>query len=155
MGLEEAHGPRRVLVGVGAQGRSTVVADGPVELRAMRSNGSVVHDLWQQPVIPAKTTDEGFAAVEPGALPRTGAIVRFLTIPPGTSRERPTLDLHTTPALIVLTVITGRTLVVVEAGEVVLEPGDTAVIPGSMHDIGNVSDVAAQVIFTVFPLTTE
>ena len=52
-------GARRVIVGVDADGRSTVVADDATSARTIRSNGSLVQEIWRQESLPARVDDDG------------------------------------------------------------------------------------------------
>jgi quercetin dioxygenase-like cupin family protein len=143
--------PRRLVVCVNQMGRSTINMDAPASPSITRPNGNIVHDLWQQVSVPARC-DEGTTHVDVGEPPIGGAVVRMLTLPPNTTGERPPVALHITPALFVITVIEGRVLVALDDGECELEAGDTIVIPGSSHDVGNLSAAPARMVFTTFAL---
>jgi quercetin dioxygenase-like cupin family protein len=144
-----------MVVGSDAAGRSTVASDAPAGPSIRRPGGNVIHDLWRQPGLPARAGDDGISHADVGAPPEQGAVVRILTMPPNQSGARPAIDLHVTPALFVITVIEGQVLVALDDGERELNPGDTVVIPGSRHDVGNLTDKPARMVLTVFPLMPE
>jgi quercetin dioxygenase-like cupin family protein len=152
MSVRENGDPRRLVVGLDPVGGSTVTSDAPATPLIRRATGNTVHDLWRQVQVPAEVDDDGISHAEVGEPPEFGAVVRLLTLPPNTTGARPVVDLHVTPALFVITILEGRVLVALDRGEWELHPGETIVIPGSRHDVGNLSDAPARMVFTAFPL---
>jgi quercetin dioxygenase-like cupin family protein len=143
---------RRVVVGLDARGRSTVVADAHDMALAYPPTGVTIQEAWWQAEVPARLGDAGARAgsIELAA-PPNGGVVRLLTVPP-TSVDQ-SVDLHYDDSMHVITLIAGQLDVVLEAGEVALQPGDTIVLPASMHDLRNRNDVDATFIYTSFPLS--
>ncbi|MCJ1674577.1 MULTISPECIES: hypothetical protein [unclassified Rathayibacter] len=145
---------RRVLVGLDDDGRSTVVGDA-FDLPIVRPSAHVtLQEIWRQDSIPARLDD----ATDPrreGSLPAppNGAVVRILTIAPfsGVSTEW-AADLHFDDSLHIITMTTGLLDIVLEEGEVSLAPGDSIVLPASMHDLRNTSGAPATFVYTSFPL---
>lgn len=142
---------RRVLVGVDAQGRSTVVADAHDMALAHPPTGVEIQEIWWQARVPAQLDDVGARTGEIGlAAPTQGAVVRILTVPPSSADWN--VDLHFDDSMHVITMIEGQLDVVLEVGEVSLQAGDTIVLPASVHDLRNTSDVSATFVYTSFPL---
>jgi mannose-6-phosphate isomerase-like protein (cupin superfamily) len=48
--------------------------------------------------------------------------------------------------------IVGRLDIVLEVGEVTLGPGDSVVLPASVHDLRNTTGEPATCVYTSFPL---
>ena len=143
---------RRVVVGLDARGRSTVVNDAHDMARAHPPTGVTIQEVWWQHRVPARLDDAGARSGSIGlAAPPGGAVVRILTLPP-TSADR-SVDLHHDESMHVITLLSGRLDVVLELGEVTLEPGDTIVLPASVHDLRNRQDEAATFVYTSFPLS--
>jgi quercetin dioxygenase-like cupin family protein len=107
--------------------------------------------VWWQQQVPAGLHDAGDGDGVSGlAAPAGGGVVRILTVPP-TSAERD-VDLHYDDSMHVITMLAGQLDIVLEVGEVALEPGDTIVLPASVHDLRNRQDEPATFVYTSFPL---
>jgi hypothetical protein len=164
---------RTIVVGLDAEGRSAVVADGPRGARTVRPSGAVVHEIWRQESLPARSTDDGLSEAEMAPLPPVhGASVRLFTLPPDDSarpdvvvddlatvfgddnvaRSRTGIALARTPSLYVATVVAGQAYLVLESSEVLLAVGDNLVLPGGLHAWRNPFDVTAVLVTTVFAL---
>ena len=142
---------RRVLVGVDAQGRSAVVADAQDMALAYPPTGVEIQEIWWQARLPAQVDDAGARTGRIGlAAPPSGAVVRMLTVPPSPADW--SVDLHFDDSMHVITLITGRLDIVLEVCQVTLRPGESIVLPASMHDLRNTSDVPATFVYTSFPL---
>ena len=142
---------RRVLVGMDAQGRSAVVADARDMALAHPPTGVTIQEIWWQARVPAQVDDAGARTGEIGlAAPSQGAVVRILTVPPSPADWK--VDLHFDDSMHVITMIEGQLDVVLEVGDVTLRPGETIVLPASVHDLRNTSDVPATFVYTSFPL---
>lgn len=145
---------RRVIVGLDASGRSTVVADAS-DLPIVRPSSTVeLQEVWRQDSVPARL-DDGTDPRREGSLPAPphGAVVRILTIEPfsGPSTEW-VADLHYDDSLHIITLTSGLLDIVLEDGDVTLAPGDSIVLPASVHDLRNTSGEAATFVYTSFPL---
>jgi len=142
---------RRFLVGVDAQGRSAVVADAHDMALAYPPTGVEIQEIWWQARVPAQVDDAGARTGRIGlAAPPSGAVVRMLTVPPSPADW--SVDLHFDDSMHVITLITGQLDIVLEVGQVTLRPGESIVLPASMHDLRNTSDVPATFVYTSFPL---
>ena len=142
---------RRVLVGVDAQGRSAVVADAQDMALAYPPTGVEIQEIWWQARVPAQVNDAGARSGPIGlAAPSRGAVVRILTVPP--SPVDWSVDLHFDDSMHVITMITGQLDIVLEVGQVTLRLGESIVLPASIHDLRNTSDVPATFVYTSFPL---
>src|SRR3954454_4621535 len=74
---------RRVVTGVNAEGRSTIVSDTETPTWVRRPTGSVIMDLWSTQSMPIHVDDE--SSVDGGpelAPPRSGLCVRMAVSPP-------------------------------------------------------------------------
>jgi hypothetical protein len=164
---------RRVVVGAGSDGRSTVLADGPVEARIGRPSGAVVEEVWRQELLPAREGDDGATQGEMNPKPPPhGASMRVFSLPPeGTADPTaPTADelgaaygvgnlrvqgegrpiLHKADSLYIGTVVSGAAYLLHEDGEVLLRTGDSLVLQGAMHEWRNPFDEVAKVWCAVF-----
>ena len=144
---------RRVVVGTDSQGRSTVVADGRDMASALPGTGVRIEEVWWQDQVPARTDQQGARTGDIGLeAPAGGAVVRVLTVPP-VPAETWSEDLHFDDSMHVMTMVEGELGVVLEVGEVVLQRGDSIVLPGSVHDLRNTSGAPSVFVYTSFPLT--
>ena len=145
---------RRVLVGNSERGRSVVTQD-TADLVVIRPTvGVTLHEVWRQDGIPA-TVDGAANPSSAGALeaPPHGAVIRMLTIEPfDDTLGSWTPHLHCDDSLHVITMTEGELDIVLEDGVVQLKPGDSIVLPGSMHDLRNLSGSTATFVYTSFPL---
>jgi hypothetical protein len=167
--------PRRVVIGLDADNRSTVVRVDSRLPGGLRPSGSTVHELWRQEQIPARLNDAERSpdAVNETRLSDTGVSIRRLVIPPDPQSAtesafmeadvlgsengpaRGGRELHPTECLYVGTVSTGAVYLLLEAGEVLLSQADTFVLPDSMHAWYNPFDTAAVIVATTFPLLSD
>jgi hypothetical protein len=158
---------RRVITGVGADGRSVVVSEEPTRARVERPDGSVVMDLWRVEHLPTHADDDGSVFEDVSAPPHSGLVVKLSTIPAHgkidpiayaqaiaeaygsqpTSAESPNIaGMHRTETVDVVTVLSGELYAVLEAGETVLRAGDTIVQRGTMHAWQNRSEQPATLV---------
>jgi len=145
---------RRVIVGHNERGRS-VVTDETDDLTVIEPTvGVTLHEVWRQDGIPA-TAEEAANPSSAGVLeaPPHGAVIRILTVEPfGGNLGSWTPHLHSDDSLHVITMTQGELDIVLEDGDVQLGPGDSIVLPGSMHDLRNLSGSPASFVYTSFPL---
>jgi mannose-6-phosphate isomerase-like protein (cupin superfamily) len=128
-----------------------VVADAPDMALAHPPTGVEIQEIWWQAGVPAQLDDTGARSGEIGlAAPAKGGVVRILTVPPSPADW--TVDLHFDDSMHVITMIQGQLDVVLEAGDVILQSGDSIVLPASVHDLRNTSDTPAIFVYTSFPL---
>jgi quercetin dioxygenase-like cupin family protein len=143
---------RRIVVGLDALGRSTVVRDGCDMALAHPPTGVTIQEVWWQPDVPARLSDAGAREAVTGlAAPPDGAVVRVLTVPPTPSDQA--VDLHYDDSMHVITLLSGRLDIMLEEGEVAMDQGDTIVLPASVHDLRNRHDEDATFVYTSFPLS--
>lgn len=155
---------RRVVTGVGSDGRSTIVADDTPAARIIRPGGATITEIWRANRLPADLDEEGpLAAVRVDAAAATGLAVRVCTFPPDQAMDQATFrryaesvagsygvepdnagsPLHRTDTVDVVTVIQGELTLVTEAGETVLGQGESVVQRGTAHAWANrAGDVA-------------
>ncbi|MFC9838438.1 hypothetical protein ACFVKB_32175 [Rhodococcus sp. NPDC127530] len=152
---EKTRRPRRVVVGTDEDGRSAVVADDIATPSTVRPNGAALHELWRQKSFPAHVDDDGTSHTEMEVTaPGSGTVVRRYTLPPESAEAGAgaAQGLHTSDSLFVITVISGRVRIDLEVDGVDLEPGESIVLPGSMHDMQNTSNEPATLVYTAFHL---
>jgi mannose-6-phosphate isomerase-like protein (cupin superfamily) len=164
---------RRVVVGVDEQGRSTVVLDGLSETRVERPNGAVSVEIWRQESLPVAGGYDGTRGSDfVGTAPEAGLSYRLLSVPANTpadgvdDTERVTANfggpenvllaesgalLHRTNAFFLVTVMSGKVYLVLTTGEVLLEAGDTFVLPSVMHTFRNPFSETALMVTAVLP----
>lgn len=145
---------RRVVVGIDAEGRSTVAEDAVVAPMA-RPGGTVLQELWRSSALPVRRTDAADCGEADPSVPRRGAVVRAYTLPPDAEDFDPREDLHESDSLYLITVLDGTADFVVETGSVSLTVGDSVVLPAGMHTLCNRSDAPATVLYTAFHLVDE
>jgi mannose-6-phosphate isomerase-like protein (cupin superfamily) len=128
---------RRVVLGVGPDGRSCVTDDGPAPVHD-NGSGSFVTEIWSDDRMPP-TVD--------GAIPDPLGVT--LELPPGATRfwiaEFPPDPLgqpfmHRTDSLDYLIVLSGRVRLFLEDGDVELGPGDAVVQRAEIHGWRNDGD---------------
>lgn len=173
---------RRVVTGVGADGRSRIDSDAEAGPWVRRPHGPLIMDLWRVEILPTPVSSVD-AATENVILapPRHGAVVRTTVFPPDrtiTPEARaaydaqiaeiygpqdtistPTSGMHTTMhatcTVDVMTVIDGEIWAVMEDGECRLGPGDTIVQRGTRHAWQNRGEIPATVVTTMLAATRE
>ncbi|MEU6644064.1 cupin domain-containing protein [Saccharomonospora sp. NPDC046836] len=146
-------GNRRVITGVGPDGRSTVVSDGVAMAGTTRLDGASVEEIWWQDSVPAHADDRGAREGDVStAPPPSGAAVRLFVLPPDEEPGEWRPNLHRNEALHVITVLSGEIAVYLESDEVLLRARDSIVVPGTMHDLRNPGREPATLVYTVFPL---
>ena len=165
---------RRVVTGVGADGRSVVVSDMVTPTWVQRPTGSVVMEIWRTDSIPAHVDDfpseDGEWVMAP---PEHGVCVRLAVFPAdkdidaekaaayeaslhelygdqGNDAHNGTPGMHRTDTIDVVTVLDGEIWLVLEHGETLLRTGDTLVQRGTRHAWSNRSDRACTLSSTQF-----
>jgi len=142
---------RRVVTGLDSQGKSTILSDGqPLSINATvkEADGSsklknregvpatmperhiCLVDLWQTTGIPARDDADPFTAPMPFAIepPGGGWNLRYYVWGPGCD-----VALHATQTLDVNFILSGSIEMILETGRTVLNAGDMAVLPGTVH----------------------
>jgi quercetin dioxygenase-like cupin family protein len=123
---------RRVVTGVNASGNSAVLIDGPVPPDGTWARkGQYGSQAWLVDRIPVDLADsrDPIAGHPLGALPPPGgAFFRMFTWEPGSG-----FDMHQTPTIDFLVVVSGRMELLMEEGSAKLGPGDCVVQRGTRH----------------------
>jgi len=123
---------RRVVTGVNASGKSAVLIDGPVPPEGTWAReGQYGSQAWLVDRIPVDLTDsrDPIAGHPLGALPPPGgAFFRVFTWEQGSG-----FDMHQTPTIDFLVVVSGRMELLMEEGSAKLGPGDCVVQRGTRH----------------------
>lgn len=131
---------RRVVTGLGEDGNSAVIIDGPIARREVASY------VWRS-AIPADNSGSADAAVpfEIGDVHFDGSNFMLIEFPPGTEPF-----MHATDTLDYFVMLEGSVRFATETGEVTLAPGDFVVNRGTMHAWTNDGpDVAVLAAMTV------
>ncbi|MEO6717463.1 MAG: cupin domain-containing protein [Novosphingobium sp.] len=135
--------PRRVVTGLDAQGTSCILIDGPVP-----QFGGSSHMIWRTPTIPADNSgsDDMAVAYAMEHLHDGGSNFMFVTFPPHMGPH-----MHATDTLDYLVILSGQIVIQLEAGEVVLNPGDLVVDRGVAHAWRNDTDQPATMVSVTVP----
>jgi mannose-6-phosphate isomerase-like protein (cupin superfamily) len=148
---------RRVVTGHDAEGRSTILFDGPATcVKEMASMpGVVLTDLWETATAPVDNTGSADAAARPVRLepPGNGSILRIVEFPPDTvwrganaaeafasigAAHAPAAGSddpmrHKTSTIDYIIILKGEIHAIVDTGETLLKAGDIFVQRGTMH----------------------
>jgi quercetin dioxygenase-like cupin family protein len=139
--------PRRVVTGHDAQGRSTVLSDGPTP-RSHDIGVAVFHELWNTAEMPAP-----IAHTEPEPTNRplvtppaaNGTIIRVTEI-----RAQQRSPMHRTESVDYGIVLEGEVWLVLDDGSKTrLGPGDVIIQRGTDHAWENRSDRSARIVFVL------
>ena len=149
---------RRIVVGLDAEGRSTIVEDGPTGTR-LATDAYTLNQIWQATSVPTPVTADntlGDEAMIP--VPPNGYTFVIATFPPddewdyvkgwakalADSGAPKSLDsdssipgLHATDAIDLVTIISGEIYAITETGETLMRPGDCLVQRGTKHAWSN------------------
>jgi quercetin dioxygenase-like cupin family protein len=138
--------PRRVVTGHDGAGRSVVLADGPAP-RSHPIAGAVLHELWNTTETPAPVRP--VEVREPTDRPLVtppdpnGTIIRIVDLEP-----RSRSPMHRTETIDYGIVLAGEvTLVLDDASETPLRPGDVVIQRGTVHAWVNASGETARMAF--------
>jgi mannose-6-phosphate isomerase-like protein (cupin superfamily) len=162
---------RRVVTGVDANGKSTVVSDQDTATRVALP-GFTVNDLWRVDSLPTHV-DELDTLTEEVVLdpPAAGLVFRIATFPPDSEVDRAAYDesisnlhgsdanahddtvmgMHITDTFDLDVILEGEIYCVLETGEVLLRPGDSIILRGIKHAWSNRSDKPATMVATMIP----
>jgi hypothetical protein len=162
---------RRVVAGVDADGRSTIVTDEETATR-IALPGFTVNDVWRVDDLPVHVDEEdtltGDVELDP---PASGFVVRLATFPPDSAvdeeqyaasidslhgadanvADEEAMGMHFTDTVDVVTVVSGEIYAVLETGETLLRTGDTIINRGNKHAWSNRTNAPATVVATMFP----
>jgi quercetin dioxygenase-like cupin family protein len=140
-------GYRRVVSGLGADGRSAIVIDGPVPEAPSRAGRSKV--VWRTASVPADNSGTG--DIDPGEvrvsdLSGPGTLFMIQNFTAGHGGGEPFW--HATDSIDYITMISGEVVFVTESGETTLRAGDVLVDRGIVHAWRNdgTSDAVASIV---------
>jgi quercetin dioxygenase-like cupin family protein len=135
---------RRVVTGVGEDGRSRIVIDGPVP----RYNDLGAAYAWRTDSLPADNagTEDTAVPYEIGQLHHPGSTFAVVEFAPGTQPY-----MHVTDTLDYGVILSGSVALELESGEVRLGPGDFLVNRGVRHGWRNDGDEPCVLAFVYFP----
>jgi uncharacterized cupin superfamily protein len=143
--------PRRVVAGVGADGRTTALSDG-VPSCIQNMQGVDIAELWRLDRPAARGTDGGDPPADNWELAAAGVgglawrIVRFKSASP---------ELHATPTIDLVVVVDGEIDLVLEDAPVRLRPGDSAVIQQCLHGWQLVDDQPCTMVAAMITVATD
>jgi hypothetical protein len=155
----ESFHARRVVTGVDADGKSTIVFDGPSDTRTY-APGWTLNDIWQVDALPPAASDgnslvpgESIFAPAPG-----GFVWRLAMLPPDSTWKPPARGgevdgMHVTETLDIITILSGEVYAVLEDCETLLRSGDSIVQRGTVHAWANRSDQPCISVSAIMPLT--
>jgi len=153
----ESFRPRRVVTGLNADGRSTIVSDGPSDTRTF-APGWTLNDIWQVDAMPPRDSDDH--TLVPGetifAPPMGGFVWRIAMLPPDSTWKSPADEdtgMHVTETLDMVTILSGEVYAILEDCETLLRSGDTIVQRGTVHSWCNRSDQPCVSVSAIIPLT--
>jgi len=130
---------KRVVTGVNAEGKSIVTSAGPPPTIFQYDTWSMTEE-WAIDSFPPPLDEQVNPADAGGDYqlqpPVGGARCRIVTFGPHSS-----FPMHVTATLDFVVVISGRLRLIMEEGEVTLEPGDSVVQRGTIHGWANDGDV--------------
>lgn len=140
---------RRVVTGVDPSGASVVVSDAPCECQAVEDQYVSV-DLWSTG-LPAGVDGPIDVPEVPDVDGVPGEMIwRRFTLGPGEK-----IAFHSTETVDLMTVLSGRITLVMERGEVALDPGDCVVQRGTVHGWVNAESVPAVLIGIMASIRSE
>lgn len=144
---------RRVVAGLGPDGRSRVVADSTVD--ALGLGATSIAQLWSGGL---DARADNAAPIEAATGPfrfeqlaEPGYAFMVAEYAPGLGRDDP--GMHVTDTADHFYVVTGEVVLVLDDGEVTLRAGDAGVCRGVRHGWRNLSDAPARLVTFVLPGT--
>ena len=150
MTAQQSGPPRRVVAGLGPDGRSRVVSDAPVASGTMP--GIAVFNLWTGSIgqtdnaAPLEQATAPFR-FEQLAEPRYAMMVAEYA--PGLGADDP--HMHFTNTADHFYVIEGEVVLVLESGDVMMKAGDIGICRGVMHGWRNDGATTARLLTFVLP----
>ncbi len=160
---------RRVITGLDADGRSTVISDENTPTRVALA-AFTVNDVWRVDALPTQV-DEMHTLGDELELtpPRAGLVFRVASFPPDTELDGQAYDasiarlhgekanahdenvmgMHFTDTFDLDVILSGEIYCVLETGEVLLKAGDSIVLRGIKHAWSNRSDKPAILVATM------
>jgi cupin domain len=166
---------RRVVSGVDAQGRSTIISDENTTAR-VAAPAFTVMNLWQVDRLPVHVDDADGLPEAVTLLPPMGSLMyRLTTFPPDSEwdvasyqeslealgggdahvdgDESGIAGLHQTDSIEIITMLSGELYAVLETTETLLRPGETFIQRGTKHTWNNRSDQPATFVALTIPAT--
>lgn len=131
---------KRVVTGLNAQGKSVVVSLGPAQAQDYNWGGGPTEpswgaDIWALGHDPERVFVAADLAEWGGDPPPAGAVFRIVSVPP-----RGGFELHQTPTVDFVVILSGEVWLTLEEGEVHLAPHDCVVTTGVLHGWENRGD---------------
>lgn len=143
--------PRRVVAGLGPDGRSCVVFDEPIGHRSAAEGLSVTNLFTgaMEPIDNAGPLESGLAAFRPEQLADPAYYMMYVEFAPGMGREDP--GLHYTDTADHFFILEGEVVLLLESDEAVMRAGDAGIIRGVVHGWRNDTDGPVRLVTTVLP----
>jgi quercetin dioxygenase-like cupin family protein len=141
---------RRIVSGLGKDGKSAIVIDGPVpDASSMAGRSRVV---WRTAQVPADNSGTG--DIDPGHvsvanLSEGGSLFMIQTFPPDHGGGEPFW--HATDSIDYITMLSGEVTFITESGETTARAGDVLVDRGIVHAWRNDSDADAVAAIVIVP----
>lgn len=141
---------RRVVSGLGEDGKSAIVIDGEVPAATGMAGRSRV--VWRTAQVPADNTgvaDINTGTVSVASLSEGGSLFMIQTFPPDHGLGAPFW--HATDSIDYITMLSGEVTFITETGETALRAGDVLVDRGIVHAWRNDSEVDAVAAIVIVP----
>ena len=139
-------GTRRVITGIGEDGRSRVTIDGPLLDMGAGGSGLLV---WRTEGVPADNSGTGDVAdprFDFEVMHSGGTLFMVMNFQPGTPQYW-----HATDTIDYVVMLDGEVVFQTETGEVTLRPGDVLVDRGIVHTWRNDSGQPARAAIVIVP----
>jgi quercetin dioxygenase-like cupin family protein len=126
---------RRVITGLDAEGRSTLLIDGP--------SRTVIWSSAETPVDNSRTGDAGGI---PFRIPTHGNLFIYSDFPPGDRKP-----MHSTDTIDYIIVLSGEVVFIAETAQTRLRAGDVIVCRGITHGWHNDTDMPCRILSVLCP----
>jgi mannose-6-phosphate isomerase-like protein (cupin superfamily) len=135
---------RRVVTGHDAEGRATIVSDGPTPKPTSSRPGQQAVVVWATDAVPADNSGNADTAGQPVATAlKNGTVLRVIEYQPGVAGRT-----HRTHSVDYAIILSGSVDMQLDDGnEVHLKAGDIVVQRGTVHNWQNRGDVPCRIAF--------
>lgn len=171
---EELPPLRRLITGIGADGKARIIENSPMEgARIPERPGFRMANIWATGETPARVGAENAIGMVAGVHPpKNGTVLRIMDIPPepkstavreeghGATRQRLFSDavrnkgdvskhpgMHMTTTVDYAIVIEGEIIAILEEGEALMRAGDVLIQRGTVHAWANRSEAVCRIAF--------
>ncbi|MCC5574654.1 cupin domain-containing protein [Microtetraspora sp. AC03309] len=155
---------RRLVTGIGQDGRSVFVEDGQAAHLQVVANTPtfVVTNLWSHDTVPVDNSgpvDDGLSGDVPLSPPLGGSVFRIVEFPPDSHwqerEDAPADQIHATPSLDYALVLSGEIWAVLDDSERLMKSGDVLIQRGTRHAWSNRGGEPSLVAFVLIGGTAQ